>query len=363
MYLSLQLCRALAALMVVCFHVSGNLGRDIYLGDAVSGVERLFSFGDSGVAFFFVLSGFIVTWVHMRDFNQPRQLGRYLFKRAARIYPTYWILFGMTYAAACLTPSLRDTVPHDLVTIVKSLLLVPQDPAVVGGLGAPVLFVAWSLQYEMCFYLAMSLAVIRPWLLLVPLLLFVLNQVLPLGGDGYLHVFFANPRIYLFVLGVLLAYMVRAGWTVRRPWVLVASASAGFAALSLVEILFRPTGDKPAYALAYGAISSIALLGLIRQEDSGVRLSQNNWLVRLGDASYVLYLIHVPVMSVLSKAARRLSDLWGPFGPAAATLTTLVIVLACCAAAMIFHALIEKPLMHRLNGWGRSRRLSGPATA
>jgi peptidoglycan/LPS O-acetylase OafA/YrhL len=88
MYLSLQLCRALAALMVVCFHASGNLRRDRYLGDAADVLERVFSFGDAGVSFFFVLSGFIVTWVHLRDFNQPGRLGNYLFTRAARIYPS-----------------------------------------------------------------------------------------------------------------------------------------------------------------------------------------------------------------------------------------------------------------------------------
>jgi exopolysaccharide production protein ExoZ len=353
MYLSLQICRALAALMVVCFHVGGNLRRDRYLGDAAAPFERFFSFGDAGVSFFFVLSGFIVTWVHLRDFNQPDRLAGYLFKRAARIYPVYWIVFTITYAAAYMSPSLRDTVPHDMVTLLKSLLLMPQDPMMVGALGAPVLFVAWSLQYEMCFYIALAMAIVCQWLLVIPVSLFLLNQFSPLFGDGYLHTFFSNPRIYLFLMGVGLAYIAREKWTIGCPKVLVAGAASAFIGLSALEVLGCLPGDRSAYVLAFGAICTIGLFGLIRMEDSGVRPAKTNWLVRLGDASYVLYLVHVPVLSALCKFAKTLTDLWGPFGPAGAALAAIFIVLACCAVAMGFHIFVERPIMRSLNTLSR----------
>ena len=341
--------------MVVCFHVGGNLRRDRYLGDAADAIERFFSFGDAGVSFFFVLSGFIVTWVHLRDFNRPERLGSYLFNRAARIYPTYWIVFALAYAAAYMSPSLRDTVPHDMATLVKSGLLVPQDPMVVGALGAPVLFVAWSLQYEMCFYIAMGLAIVCQWLLAIPVLLFLVNQFVPVFGDGYLHTFFANPRIYLFIMGVALAYLAREKWTIRRPLVLVVGAGAAFIGLSALADLALLPGERSDYVLAYGVISTVGLFGLIRMEDAGMRISSGNWLVKLGDASFVLYLIHVPVLSVLCKLARNLSDRWGPFGHAGATLVAAVIVLACCVLAMVFHVWIERPILLRLKALSLQR--------
>ena len=335
--------------MVVCFHVGGNLRRDRYLGEAAGGFESFFSFGDAGVSFFFVLSGFIVTWVHLRDFNVPDRLGRYLFKRAARIYPIYWIVFVIAYAAAYFSPSLRDTVPQDAFTLIKSLLLLPQDPLVVGGLGAPVLFVAWSLQYEMLFYIAMGLAIVRQWLLIIPVLLYLINQFVPIFGEGYLHTFFANPRIYLFIMGVALAYVARERWTIRKPMVLVLVCAAAFAGLSALSVLALLPGDRSDYVLAYGAISTLGLFGLIRMEDAGTHPSNSNWMVKLGDASYVLYLIHVPVLSALSKLARSLAERWGPIGPTGATLTGIAIVIACCVAAMAFHILVERPIGKQLN--------------
>jgi peptidoglycan/LPS O-acetylase OafA/YrhL len=354
MYLSIQICRALAALMVVCVHVGANLKRDIYLGEAAAGFERFFSFGDAGVPFFFVLSGFIVTWVHLRDFNQPWRLGGYLFKRAARIYPSYWIIFSATYAVAYLSPTLRDALPKDVSTLLKSLLLLPQDPLMVGGLGAPVLVVAWSLQYEMCFYLAMGLGIVRQWLLVIPVILFLLNQFTPTFGDGYLHTFFTNQRIYLFGMGVVLAYVTRTKWTARSPIILVVGSGSAFVCLSALSVLAVIPGEHSDLVLAYGTICSIGLFGLIRMEDLGTRPVENNWLVKLGDASYVLYLIHIPVLSVLSKIARSLSDHWGTFGPAGANLTAVLIVVICCAVALGFNLTIEKPIMSRLNALLRS---------
>ena len=136
MYLSLQACRALAALLVVFFHVGTSLNRDVYLGHAADLVRQLSSSGDAGVAFFFVLSGFIVTRVHLPDFNQPARLPAYLLKRAARIYPMYWLVFAATCLLVWLLPASRTTLPADAPTLIKALLLIPQDPSVVGGTGA-----------------------------------------------------------------------------------------------------------------------------------------------------------------------------------------------------------------------------------
>jgi peptidoglycan/LPS O-acetylase OafA/YrhL len=131
--------------------------------------------------------------------------------------------------------------------------------------------------------------------------------------------------------------------------VLVVGAGAAFAGLAVLAVLGVLPGDRSDYVLAYGAISALGLFGLIRMEDAGIRPSKGNWLVRLGDASFVLYLIHVPVLSALCKLARSLSDHWGPFGPWASALVALMIVLVCCAVAMGFHLLVEKPTMQRLN--------------
>ena len=144
MYGTLQSCRAFAAVLVVLFHLGGTIALPKYFG--IDGFAAPFAFGHAGVDLFFVLSGYIIVTVHWQDFGKPDRLIGYLKKRAARIYPVYWLVFIAVYAAAQAMPSLRGAMPADMSTLAKSLFLLPQDPEVVGGTGAPVLIVAWSLQ-------------------------------------------------------------------------------------------------------------------------------------------------------------------------------------------------------------------------
>jgi exopolysaccharide production protein ExoZ len=155
-YKSIQGCRALAALLVVLHHLGAAVASPKYFGAAAFAVP--FKSGDSGVEFFFVLSGFIITWVHFDDLGKPVLLLPYLRKRALRVYPTYWIVFTAVYLIAIASTALRFSVPHDLPTLLKCLTLLPQDAAVTGGTGAQVLIVAWSLQYEICFYVLFAIS-------------------------------------------------------------------------------------------------------------------------------------------------------------------------------------------------------------
>jgi peptidoglycan/LPS O-acetylase OafA/YrhL len=97
---TVQVLRAVAALGVVFYHVhiiGGQRGFDFgaFIG-------RWAEVGRMGVSLFFVLSGFIICFAHRRDIGVPDRLGRYCWKRFARIYPTYWI-FSLLYVSAALS--------------------------------------------------------------------------------------------------------------------------------------------------------------------------------------------------------------------------------------------------------------------
>jgi len=51
----------------------------------------VFQFGHAGVDLFFVISGFIILFVHYDDIGRPERLGRYVGRRLSRILPTYWV--------------------------------------------------------------------------------------------------------------------------------------------------------------------------------------------------------------------------------------------------------------------------------
>lgn len=347
MYLSLQICRALAALMVVCFHVSGHLYRPDHLGEAAAWAHRLCSFGDAGVPFFFVLSGFIVTRVHRHEFNQPARALPYLIKRVIRIYPIYWLVFGVTYIGLRLMSPGNPLLPPDTPTLLWSVLLLPQRDIVWGMSGAPVVFVAWTLQYEIAFYALLALAFVRTWWLLLPLLLVLLNRAWSVLGTDWWSYFISNNLVMLLALGSAWGLLLPVAALPRKvaAW-LIAVGGLGFLTMAVWEIGF-PREHDINRTLVYGVFCMVLVLGLVALEDSGWRPSSNSIWVRLGDASYSLYLIHAPWMSLatlpvlaLERHTHVISN-WGAWGGGLATAT---ITLSACWVALRCHVHIERPL-------------------
>ena len=89
---SLEAARALAAIVVVLLHAANLMNVPHFSGKV--GMDGIFDFGYVGVDFFFVLSGFIITYVHFGDIGKPLTIARYLWRRFSRIYPIYWFVLS-----------------------------------------------------------------------------------------------------------------------------------------------------------------------------------------------------------------------------------------------------------------------------
>src|SRR5436309_3571225 len=100
---SLQVSRGLAAVIVVLFHANYCIfGMPKYFADSPLG--ELVRFGPAAIDFFFVLSGFIVMYVHADEIGHPRALGRYLWRRLSRAYMFYWIVLAVVVPVYFLVP-------------------------------------------------------------------------------------------------------------------------------------------------------------------------------------------------------------------------------------------------------------------
>ena len=84
----IQALRGLAALLVVMFHTT-ELNHKNFQQEFLF---NIFAFGSSGVDFFFVLSGFIIYFIHRFDVGQRNKLKPFLLKRLIRVYPMYWLV-------------------------------------------------------------------------------------------------------------------------------------------------------------------------------------------------------------------------------------------------------------------------------
>src|SRR5262249_15248359 len=113
-------------------------------------------FGYVGVDLFFVLSGFIITATCRADLGRADRLPRYLFRRFWRIFPAYWAALAAAVAFyACSSP--RTVFGRNWpAEWCDTLLLLPQQT------GCRFLPVAWTLSYELMFYLAFGVLFLLP---------------------------------------------------------------------------------------------------------------------------------------------------------------------------------------------------------
>lgn len=331
----LQCGRAVAALLVVIFHANSFLLPDRLYGGAHAG--RMFNFGYAGVEFFFVLSGFIMVLVHRKDFGKPQRAPRFLRKRILRIYPFYWLVLAalvLLYAAA---PGRGPAHALDPQAIAVSALLFPAGQPLVLG-------VAWTLQHELLFYgifmllllhLRAGLAVFCIWQLLCLAAL----PALPLNGLVQTHSFLLSPYNLLFSLGACSALLY--GRLARRG--VPASLIAGtviFTATGILDVMGTAPMNHALRTLLFGLGAALAVAGLAAAPWRFPR-----WLSFLGDASYAVYLVHAPALSIVGVLIRKAG--------LNAVLPPLAMLPLVCAAAVVAgclaHLLLERPLLSYLS--------------
>lgn len=324
-------------MLVVLVHASAMLAPAKYLGEMP--LWGLFKFGHAGVDYFFVLSGFIIYFIHAHELGQRDRLALYWQKRFVRIYPVYWVVlagYGVLLAISP-TPGLTERIP---AVVASAVVLYPHS------LG-PVLGVAWSLSHEILFYLMFSaLFISRTWgraLLLVWGVLIVFNVLTKTFTDPFFGGFVLRMFNAHFFLGLLVAHAVRC-WPVRAPARVLWSGVLVFFGAGLLES-WGPAMpmEWPPLHLAYGVGAAAMLYGLVTLEQAG-RLVVPAWAVTLGSASYSIYLLHTIVLVLLQQVLLLLK----PHVALPATVVLVLMVWISVAVSVEFSRRVEQPLMRRL---------------
>jgi peptidoglycan/LPS O-acetylase OafA/YrhL len=301
---NIQAVRAMAALGVLASHLYAYEAR--YAFSPV--LPAQFFYGFAGVDLFFAVSGFVMVLVTRGRFGGIGRAGEFLFSRAWRIYPPYWLFTGAAILGLLAMGELGARLVES--PLLPSLTLWPMAPQF------PLLQVGWTLTHELYFYIVFALFLMLPqrflpvWLALWALVP-ALGWAIGLGEANAIARLIFSPMTLEFILGAFAALLVvsgrrRFGWT---------ALALGVAGLALGSLWFGPPVPETFEQMwrrtaAWGVPCALIVYGAVCVElDRGARAPRA--AVALGDWSYSLYLLHFLVLAALARLwADRFAGPW-----------------------------------------------------
>ena len=326
---NVQALRAIAAILVIFQHIHVVL------------------LGGFGVDIFFVISGFVIAYVSVSE-----TAAAFILKRVFRIVPLYWLGTFAVFAVAAVVPSLVNSTTTDLVELVKSLFFIPYVKSI--GLTHPVLFLGWTLNYEVLFYAIFAFALVfgsrvAPAVATVIVLsLILIGLAFPIDTEPMR--FWTRPITLEFLFGVWIFVVWQNGF--RIP---VGPKFAIVAATMLLALMGWEQTKADTFVwiepISFGVPAALIVLLALSCEGQ-IRVPAI--LLATGDASYSLYLFH----PYLVEPAQKIISHFTP-SPVVVIAAIPFMVAAAVGFALLSYRIIERPS----NLWLRMTFMTPPRRA
>jgi exopolysaccharide production protein ExoZ len=350
---SVQLLRAVAALLVLSGHVIGAATR------AGNGPRVGLPTG-AGVDLFFAISGFIMVFASDRLFTRPGASKAFFSRRIARVVPLYWLTTTAMLVVMAAGSRGISGLP-DWTYILSSYLFIPDASfGSVDGIAFPLLSLGWTLNYEMFFYVVFSAFIVLPRRHATAGVVAALCAWVAFGmviqPASTILAAWTQPIVLEFALGLLIGNALLDGRSLSRPIALaiLIAACIWVVADPLGLVVTHQTPNDFRRLFGWG-VPAAAVLAAVVLGPGELPASCERPAALLGDASYSLYLTHPFVLIVCERA-------WlGLVGPRyLAGFVILVIGLAMIASICV-NKLIERPLSRAFQGCRAPIRDAAPA--
>lgn len=299
---SIELLRFLAAMAVVCVHIP------------TIGV------GNFGVDIFFAISGFVMM------LSTEKSAEKFFLKRIIRIAPTYYFFTFAVFAIALVMPTMLNGTSANGEHLAKSLLFIPFDKNGTGHF--PILFLDWTLNYEMFFYaiFAVSLFISHKYralscALLLLCIFYLCKDIMALPLKAY-----GDAIIFEFVLGMAL-YEASMKKNFR-------SALALFMIIVIALLMTKNIWDQRLLLYGFPAVIFVWFtMAVLRGKNLPA------FVTILGGASYALYLTHPYIIQFFDKVTH-----WFSGNMAMQSLALILTLLLVNIAACIIYIYAEQPI-------------------
>ncbi len=319
--------------------------------------------GYVGVDVFFVISGFLITGLLVRELEKTEgiSLSRFYSRRAKRLLPSTVVVLTFVVLVGLVLPLYDPVRMQELslgvvacgLYVMNWLLAARATDYFAAGLGASPVQHFWTLAVEEQFYLiwpALLLAVgwwfrgsgrgMRPALaaafaaVLVTSLAYSVYSTQAQAGAAY---FSTLTRGWELALGGLLALVPASRLGLRSRWVASALSLGGLVAIAFATFRFDDDTLFPGYAALVPTLGTAAIIaaGFVTTSAGAARLLTLGPVRHVGRISYSWYLWHWPLL-VFAAA------IWGSLSPLEG-----ICVLACSyVPTVLTNRLVEKPFLH-----------------
>lgn len=325
----LQVLRGIAAVMVIIHHSIGSLR--YYHGLNYSYMNLIGSLGNFRVDFFFVLSGFIIAYTAKNKYNKENALKNYFLNRIIRIYVPY-LPIGITMLL------LYSFLPHfsngnRSISLLTSLTLIPD--------GRPALSVAWTLTFEVFFYVVFCISFIskKAWnyfLMFWFIFIFYFNyiQVLPSYLQNAFSKIFLSTYNLEFILGYLLSCLVTSKFKIKSSYLWFGLVI--FLSLFIILKLNKISCFYFDLNLIFGCASFIIIYIAILNKK---KLHKKALLMMIGNATYSIYLVHNPLQMIVIRFLPKINT------QISSVFALLFVITLSVAVGYLYSFIFEKKLI------------------
>ncbi len=308
---SIQHLRGIAALLVVFIHFPTPLARFC---------------GSIGVDIFFFISGFII-YISIDKSGYYNKPLTFLKKRLLRIMPLYFlvtalfILMNVTLNSFHAEREVKISVDMSSMTVLKSFLFIPIS--VDGYYRDPLVFLGWSLNFEILFYIVTFLILIvfrRNFFVPLLSLLLILGSTTYVIGDfkNVYFDFFTSPFLLYFAIGLLIGkyheFLREKISSFVEPllfvvlyvfFIVMIAKDSGYVYEGMPREMVVYNGKQIPRILIWGIPSFMALISYFILATK-YKIT-NSYLRKLGDRSYSIYLLQIFFIYFLYEASQQFS--------------------------------------------------------
>lgn len=309
------------------------------------------------VSFFFVLSGFLITYRYFRQSRiDLKWLRNYFINRFARIYPVYFLVLTIVIIVGGR---------HDIVYLLQNYFLLHHLPPLIHSHGMAIA-PSWSIVVEECFYLsapfimwfALRKQLIRPYLFFCGLLTIVLlmQNDHSVGKITMLLNSTIFGRFTEFFIGILITlYVVRKGKEEvhAKPGIRFTAIGISLILLLTLPLIYASSRMWLQYPLMI-AIDNLLMpvaiavfyIGIVYEQSFIRRLLSMPLVQVLGKGSYAFYLIHLPLIEFFGPQVKVLFSRYH-------NVYVLSLFLLCILLSVLVFLFWEEPWRKRIRKWAK----------